>query len=148
MIVASQVYVWMALVSSAVLIWFSVQGPPAPMARDSNLPHQEILEVMELGNRAYGSWRNASNPFWDRIVPGNGGAVLATNLSNGFHFWARPAMFHHLACLRDIRHQFMKMADGWDAGHFASDRGPDSTYDRLGHCFDYIRQVPDSERIH
>lgn len=136
------VYNFIVTASCIVFAWLSFVGPSPPMTLESNLPPQTIRSVMEMGNPQYGAWSGEARELWESgsMIPINGGAVLATNLSNGFHFWAKPAMFHHLSCLRDIRRQFVSMSGSWDA-QFSQHRWPGSEYARLGHCFDYIRQV-------
>lgn len=128
---------------SIVFAWLSFQGPPRPTTHESNLPAQTFISVMELGNSTFAAWTDEANRLWDSeaVLPSNGGAVLATNLSSGFHFWAKPAMFHHLMCLREVRRQFVKMSASWDADFLSGRARSGSEYENLGYCFDYLRQV-------
>ena len=136
------VYTILIMTTCVVFAWLSFVRPGPPTSLESNLPPQAVWSVMEMGTPRYGLWSTEASDLWESgsLVPANGGAVLATNLSSGFHFWARPAMFHHLRCLRDIRRQFISMSRSWD-DQFSRDRGSGSEYDRLGRCFDYLRQV-------
>jgi hypothetical protein len=136
----SYLYLCATITASVVLIWLSIIGPPPPLVQDSSLPPQPTLPVMVMGSREYGFWTKQGKELWDAIIPSNGGAVVATNLTSGFHFWAMPAMFHQLACLRDIRKQFSHMSKAWD-GSFVLNQGQNSEYERLSNCFDLIRQV-------
>lgn len=136
----SCVYLCVAITSSVVFVWLSITGPPPPTADDINLPHQSEIPSMIMGSKTYGFWTKEAQNAWDNMLPSNGGVVVATNLTTGFHYWAMPAMFHQLKCLRDIRKRFASMASTWDE-EFGQVHGHNGEYERLSSCFDLIRQV-------
>lgn len=136
------IYIIFALAASICFIWLSWTGPPPPIARGVYLPQREPFPTFMLGNNSFYPFDEVADGFWDTVVPVNKGAVLATNLTSGFHVWATPAMFHQLRCLRDIRTHFILLAKSWDeAKRFMSYRGPGSAYENVAYCFDYVRQV-------
>jgi hypothetical protein len=137
----SHIYFLISFTASVVFVGLSLWGGPPPITREINLPHQAIYDEMHMDNRSYTSWNEESDRLWDALLPENGGSVLATNLTSGYHFWGRIAMFHQLQCLRDIRKQLAAMSESWDASRtLMSHNGWGSEYERFGYCFDYVRQ--------
>lgn len=135
------IYLPCVVITAAIFAVLSFLGPPLPVTRDTNIPEQALTWQIQLNNDSYGGWNDESDQLWDTIVPNNG-VVLATNLTSGFHFWANVAMFHQLKCLRDIRSRLIALAGSWDEVEaFTAWRGPGSEYERIGSCFDYVRQV-------
>lgn len=135
-------YAAVNLAASIALLWLLFTGPPLPVASDKFMPVLHSSPKFILFDPSYTSLANVSDAQWESLVPESGGAVLATNLTSGFHFWANLAVFHQLQCLKDIRSQFVAVAKSWDnAEAFMKHRGPGSDYDLLGHCFDYLYQV-------
>lgn len=131
-----------ALGASIIFLWLSLTGPPPPLAHHTYLPEVEAKPRFLLGNVSYRHFDDEAELLWRDLVPSNNGAVLATNITTGFHFWAIPAMFHQLRCLREIRHEFIALSrSGAEARRFMSDRGPGSSYANVSYCFDYVRQV-------
>jgi hypothetical protein len=138
------VYIVFAFAASICFVWLSYTGPPPPLAEhaDVYLPRLESSPTFLLGNAAYRPFDDATDRLWDALIPANKGAVLATNITSGFHVWATPAMFHQLKCLRDIRKYFIALDRSWEeAQRFMSQRGPGSAYENVAYCFDYVRQV-------
>ena len=137
------VYIACAFAATLAFLWLSWVGPPLPVAQQTYLPRIESRPLFLLGNVAYRSFNNASaDKLWDDLIPENGGAVLGTNISTGFHVWAVPAMFHQLKCLRTIRSHFVGMLRSAAAAEeLMSSKGPGSVYDEVTYCFDYMRQV-------
>ncbi|KAL1877499.1 hypothetical protein Daus18300_002486 [Diaporthe australafricana] len=136
------VYASVAVVASVVLIGLPFAGrAPPPVVHGTNLPEQAIFDEMHMDNASYASWNEKADRLWDALLPENGGSVLATNLTSGYHFWGRVSMFHQLQCLRDIRKQLKAMSGSWDASRaLMGNRGWGSDYEQLGLCFDYLRQ--------
>ncbi|KAF3018841.1 hypothetical protein E8E14_006202 [Neopestalotiopsis sp. 37M] len=135
------VYMTCALGASIIFLWLSLTGPPPPLAHHTYLPEVEAKPRFLLGNVSYRHFDDEAELLWRDLVPSNDGAVLATNITTGFHFWAIPAMFHQLRCLREIRHEFIALSrSGAEARRFMSDRGPGSSYANVSYCFDYVRQ--------
>ncbi|PVH72012.1 hypothetical protein DL98DRAFT_612111 [Cadophora sp. DSE1049] len=137
------VYIIFALLASVAFLWLSYIGPPPPVVHQNiYLPHLESQPTFLLGNLSYRAFDKPAEQLWDDLVPANNGAVIATNITSGFHLWAIPAMFHQLRCLRDIRTYFIVTSLSWTkAQRFMSERGPGSSYDNVAYCFNYIRQV-------
>jgi hypothetical protein len=136
------VYMTCALGASIIFLWLSLTGPPPPLTHHTYLPEVEAKPRFLLGNVSYRHFDDEAELLWRDLVPTNNGAVLATNITTGFHFWAIPAMFHQLRCLREIRHEFIALSrSGAEARRFMSDRGPGSSYANVSYCFDYVRQV-------
>ena len=135
-------YILCALAASLCFLWLSYTGPPPPLARDVYLPQLDSSPVFQLGNASYRPFDEVADRLWEALLPANKGAVLATNITSGFHLWATPAMFHQLRCLWDIRTQFVALSRSWaEARRFMSRRGPGSAYENVAYCFDYVRQV-------
>ncbi|CAJ2508451.1 Uu.00g134770.m01.CDS01 [Anthostomella pinea] len=135
------VYNTFAVAASIVLLWLSYTGPPPPIAKHVYLPDLQTRPTFLLGNLSYRHFDAEADALWGELVPSNGGAVLGTNITNGFHVWAVPAMFHQLKCLRDIRTEFIAIGrSGREARRFMSERGQGSDYEKVAYCFDYIRQ--------
>ena len=135
-------YIAFAFAASICFLWLSYTGPPPPLARHVYLPQLDAKPVYQLGNPLYRSFEEEADELWEALLPSNKGAVLATNITSGFHVWAIPAMFHQLRCLRDIRTEFIALAkSGAEARRFMSRKGPGSRYDNITYCFDYVRQV-------
>ncbi|RFU79490.1 hypothetical protein TARUN_2697, partial [Trichoderma arundinaceum] len=136
------VYITLAVAASICFMWLSYTGPPPPVARHVYLPRQEYTPQFLLGNASYRPFEDENaRRLWDTILPPNHGAVLATNITSGFHVWAIPAMFHQLRCLREIRNQFIALSKpGDEARRFMSQKGPGSAYQNISYCFDYVRQ--------
>lgn len=136
------VYASVAVVASVVLIGLPFAGrAPPPVVLGTNLPEQVVFDEMHMDNASYTSWSEEADHLWDALLPDNGGSVLATNLTSGYHFWGRVSMFHQLQCLRDIRKQLKAMSISWDASRaLMSNRGWGSDYEQFGLCFDYLRQ--------
>lgn len=136
------IYMTCALGAGIIFLWLSLTGPPPPLAHHTYLPEVDAKPRFLLGNVSYRHFDDEAELLWHDLVPPNNGAVLATNITTGFHFWAIPAMFHQLRCLREIRHEFIALSrSGAEARRFMSDRGPGSTYANVSYCFDYVRQV-------
>ena len=137
------IYIVCALAASICFLWLSYTGPPPPLAQQSILPQLPPSPVFLLGNTSYRSFTDEKTQrLWDVILPANNGAVLATNVSSGFHLWARPAMFHQLQCLREIRTHFIALSRSWPAAQqFMNLRSHGSAYANVSYCFDYVRQV-------
>lgn len=133
---------WLALlISCGLLTYLTVSGPPSPLAEDVFLPELPIRPTFHLDNQSYIPFDEEADRFWEDLTPPNHGAVLATNLTSGFHYWARLSMFHHLSCLRDIRKAFILISPDWAAAEdFVRDQTEVSHYSHIGRCFDYIRQ--------
>ncbi|KAI0170916.1 hypothetical protein BJ166DRAFT_622507 [Pestalotiopsis sp. NC0098] len=135
------IYMTCALGAGIIFLWLSLTGPPPPLAHHTYLPEVDAKPRFLLGNVSYRHFDDEAELLWHDLVPPNNGAVLATNITTGFHFWAIPAMFHQLRCLREIRHEFIALSrSGAEARRFMSDRGPGSTYANVSYCFDYVRQ--------
>ena len=137
------IYIFCAVGASICFLWLSYVGPPPPLVTQNvYLPEQGLSPVFLLGNASYRPFDDAADQLWGALLPANKGAVLATNITSGFHLWAIPAMFHQLRCLRDIRNQFIALSGSWaEAQRFMGQRGPGSAYDNVAYCFDYVRQV-------
>jgi hypothetical protein len=141
MISFTVIYTVIAITGSIAFIGLPFFGPSPPIARGTNLPEQAIFDEMHMDNASYASWNDEADELWNSMLPENGGSVLATNLTSGYHFWGRVAMFHQLQCLRDIRKHLAAMSESWDASRaLMSNRGWGSDYEQLGLCFDYLRQ--------
>ncbi|KAH7321828.1 hypothetical protein BKA65DRAFT_540973 [Rhexocercosporidium sp. MPI-PUGE-AT-0058] len=136
------IYVIFVLLASIAFLWLSYIGPPPPVVHQNiYLPYLESKPTFLLGNLSYRAFDKSAEQLWDDLVPANNGAVIATNITSGFHLWAIPAMFHQLRCLRDIRTYFIATSLSWnEAQKFMSERGPGSPYDNVAYCFNYVRQ--------
>lgn len=138
------VYASVTVLASVVLIGLPFAGrafESPPIVRGTNLPEQAVFDEMHMDNASYASWSDKADRLWDALLPENGGSVLATNLTSGYHFWGRVSMFHQLQCLRDIRKQLKAMSGSWEASRaLMGNRGWGSDYEQLGLCFDYLRQ--------
>ncbi|KAK5996701.1 hypothetical protein PT974_02041 [Cladobotryum mycophilum] len=119
------IYVSCAVAASLCFLWLAYTGPPPPLARHVYLPELEQRPMFLLRNASYRPFEEESAAkLWNEILPANGGAVLATNITSGFHLWAVPAMFHQLRCLREIRTKFIELSlPGADSRRFMSYRG-------------------------
>ncbi|KAI1820841.1 hypothetical protein F4861DRAFT_37605 [Xylaria intraflava] len=134
-------YIIFAAGASILFLWLSYTGPPPPLARHTYLPELQLTPTFLLGNMSWRKFSDEAEVLWDGILPANNGAVLATNITTGFHVWAVPTMFHQLQCLRTIRREFIALTrSGAEARRFMSTRGPASSYDNVTYCFDYVRQ--------
>ena len=141
MISFSSLYIAIAITASIILNILPFLGSPPPRVQGTNLPTQHVFDEMHMDNQSYTVWNDDATQLWDALLPSNGGSVLATNLTSGYHFWGRIAMFHQLQCLKDIRKQFIAMTTDWEASkHLMSNRGYGSDYEEFGLCFDYLRQ--------
>ncbi|KAH7336734.1 hypothetical protein BKA65DRAFT_564036 [Rhexocercosporidium sp. MPI-PUGE-AT-0058] len=126
---------------SATLLWLIILGPFPPSVDYTFLPDQQTKAVFHLDNQSYIAFDKRADDLWKSILPSNDGRVLATNISSGFHYWATVAMFHQLSCLRNIRYAFLAMSHSADAAVvIQQEMGKGSAYEKLGVCFDYIRQ--------
>jgi hypothetical protein len=142
------IYIIFALALSIGFLWLSYTGPPPPIAHHVYLPRQDYSPVFLFGNASYRSFSKAADKLWEELIPANNGAVLATNITSGFHLWATPAMFHQLQCLGEIRTHFIALSKSWDeAKRFMSWKGPGSPYQKVAYCFDYVRQVCNNNPI-
>lgn len=127
---------------TALVILLTVLGPPPPITTDTYRPRPSSTPKFILGNASYAAFDKAADHLWDALVPDNGGAVLATNMTSGLHFWAKLAMFHQLSCLRDVRSQLVRMTQSGDEStRFVEDKSLGSPYNQLGKCFDYLLHV-------
>lgn len=128
--------------SAVLLIFLAVVGPPPPPSRDVFYEPAPLKPRFILGDKAYINFDDTADSLWDSIIPKTGGSVLATNLTDGFHFWGQVSMFHQLRCLVDIRSQFLRMSrSSEESRSFVADKSSGSRYDQLGYCFDYVLQV-------
>ncbi|KAE9373176.1 hypothetical protein N431DRAFT_465473 [Stipitochalara longipes BDJ] len=136
------IYIPCVIVASICFLWLSYMGPPPPVVYPNvYLPQQDSKPTFLLGNLSYRAFDDTADQLWEALIPANNGAVIATNITSGFHLWAIPAMFHQLRCLRDIRTHFIATGLSWtEAQRFMSQRGSGSAYDNVAYCFNYIRQ--------
>lgn len=129
-------------ISTALVLLLTVLGPSPPFTTDTYRPRPSSTPRFILGNASYAAFDEAADRLWDAVVPETGGTVLATNMTNGLHFWAGLAMFHQLRCLRDVRSQLVRMTQSGDEStRFVEDKSLGSLYDENGRCFDYLLQV-------
>ncbi|KAH7548628.1 hypothetical protein BM1_11000 [Bipolaris maydis] len=129
----------------AVLIFLTVLGPSPPLSHDVFYKPAPPKPKFILGDNAYASFDDAADILWGGILPRTGGSVLATNLTDGFHFWGQVSMFHQIRCLVDIRSQFLRMLrSAKESQSFVANKSSGSRYEQLGYCFDYILQVRSS----
>ncbi|KAI1323997.1 hypothetical protein F5Y16DRAFT_402845 [Xylariaceae sp. FL0255] len=134
-------YILGATSASVLLLWLSYTGPPPPIARQPDLPEFPLKPTFLLGDITYRKFNDHAEALWDALIPAHNGAVLGTHIASGFHVWAIPAMFHQLQCLRDIRKELVALnQSAAEARRFMSYRGPDSSYDHITYCFNYLRQ--------
>lgn len=125
-----------------ILLIVNLHGPSSTHQNSHTTILLPTVPVFHADNSSFTDWSHHSDPVWDAILPSNGGHALSTNLSTGSHYWGKISMFHQLQCLLEIRKAFLVFTEHWDkAVTFVNECGKGSQCEKVGACFDYIRQV-------
>lgn len=133
---------WFITIPTALLLLFLIFDAPTPQPTYSEtIPSLPVISQLYLNNFSFIPFDAETTKLWATQIPStNDGLVITTDLAKGSHPWADLSMFHQLRCLILIRETMVAMLES-GKDEMVNDTQGLVDYDKVGHCFDYVRQV-------